>query len=171
MTGWYFPQAKPWVKGGDLYTPLLTSLSLLFPKFIKKLSSWYKEKKSKLWSSALQSKKLVSLDWLLFPQIHHGYGNLATVYYRKYPGCSSWLILEVLQVYVDEMDVVMAKPLLMALYTSQPSEDQDHIFLLNVWMQLVPEIDTTEYEGRKNVDKLQVCQNTWNKTKLSYNKT
>jgi len=39
-------------------------------------------------------------------------------------------------------------------------------------MRLVPEIDTVlNLKGRKNVDKLQACQNNWNCTKLTYIKT
>jgi len=62
----YFPEAKPRRCGGDIYTPVLIGLSMHFPKFIKKLSPWRKEKKYGLWPSSLQSKKLVSLGWLLF---------------------------------------------------------------------------------------------------------
>jgi len=39
-------------------------------------------------------------------------------------------------------------------------------------MRLVPEIDSVlNLKGQKNVDKLQACQNNWNRTKLTYIKT
>jgi len=66
--------------------------------------------------------------------------------------------------YVYELDVEMAKPLLMAMYESWPSVD--HVFPLHVQMQLVPEINLVlNTKGQKNVIKLCTCQNTWNKTK------
>jgi len=45
---------------------LLIGLSMLFVTFIKKLSLWCKEKKFGLWEASLQSKKPVSIGWLLF---------------------------------------------------------------------------------------------------------
>jgi len=75
-----------------------------------------------------------------------------------------------LHVFIDELDVTMAKPLLMAVFASCPSVD--HVFPLHVQMRLVPEIDLVlNMKGQKNVDKLHACQNTWNKTKLIYIKT
>jgi len=44
-----------------------------------------------------------------------------------------------LHIYVDELDLTMAKPLLMALYESCPSAD--HVFPLYMQMWLVPEIN------------------------------
>jgi len=75
--------------------------------------------------------------------------------------------VHVLHIYVDKLNLKMANPLLMALYKSHPI--MDHVFPLHVWMQLVPEIDLVlNIKGRKNVEKLHACQNTWNKTKLTY---
>jgi len=75
-----------------------------------------------------------------------------------------------LHIYVDELDLTMAKPLLMALYESCPSVD--HVFPLHVQMWLVPEINLVlNIKGCKNVEKLQVCWNTQSKIKLSYIKT
>jgi len=48
--------------------------------------------------------------------------------------------VKALYMLVDELDVPMAKPLLMALYTSKLSED--HQFPLHVCMRLVLEMDT-----------------------------
>ncbi len=45
-----------------------------------------------------------------------------------------------LHLYVDALDVQMAKPLLLALYPSRPSDD--HAFPLHIRMRLVPEIDS-----------------------------
>jgi len=45
-----------------------------------------------------------------------------------------------LHLYVDALDVWMAKPLLSALYPSRPSED--HVFPLHTRMRLMPEIDS-----------------------------
>ena len=44
-----------------------------------------------------------------------------------------------LHLYIDELDLSLAKPLLMQLYTSKPTEG--HTFPLNIWMQLILEID------------------------------
>jgi len=75
-----------------------------------------------------------------------------------------------LHIYVDEMDVRMAKPLLSALYPSRPGDD--HTFPLHIRMRLVPEMDSVlNLKGRKNVDKLQACQNNWTRTKLTFIKT
>jgi len=78
--------------------------------------------------------------------------------------------VKALHVYVDELDVQMAKPLLMTLYTSRTSPG--HKFPLNVWMHLVPELDTVlNTKGQKNVNKLCAYQNTWLSGKLSTIKT
>jgi len=72
-----------------------------------------------------------------------------------------------LHLFVDELDIRMAKPLLSALYPSRPSND--HTFPLHIRMRLVPKIDSVlNLKGRKNVDKLHACQNNWNRTKLTY---
>ena len=78
--------------------------------------------------------------------------------------------VQVLHLFVDKLDVKMAKPLLMTLYTSQLSED--HAFPLHIQMWLVPEINLVlNLKRRKNVEKLCTCQNTWNQTKLTFIKT
>jgi len=78
--------------------------------------------------------------------------------------------VKALHVLVDKLDVHMAKPLLTALYTSQPMED--HKFPLHVRMQLVPEMDAVlNTKGRQQVDKLRACQNTWLSGKLVQIKT
>jgi len=41
----YFLQAKPRGCGGDIYTAVLFGMSVPFPKFIKQISTWCKEKK------------------------------------------------------------------------------------------------------------------------------
>jgi len=75
--------------------------------------------------------------------------------------------IRALHLYVNKLDLKMAKPLLMALYESQPSAD--HVFPLHIRMRLVPEIVLVlNHKGRKNVKKLRACQNTWNWTKLTF---
>jgi len=78
--------------------------------------------------------------------------------------------VKALHLYVDESDIILAKPQLMAVYTSKPTPT--HMSLLHVWMQLVPEIETIlNTKGRDNADWLQACQNTWLAEKLIYIKT
>jgi len=61
---------------------------------------------------------------------------------------------------VDELDVSMAKPLIMALCASKMSKD--HKFPLHIQMHLVPKMDAVlNTKGQQNMDKLQACQNTW----------
>jgi len=48
--------------------------------------------------------------------------------------------VQALHIFVDELDVTMAKLLLIALFTSQPGND--HVFPLHVCMRLVPEINS-----------------------------
>jgi len=47
--------------------------------------------------------------------------------------------VQTLHVFVNELDVAMAQPLLMALFTSQL--ENDHVFPLHIHMRFVPEID------------------------------
>jgi len=55
-----------------------------------------------------------------------------------------------LHIYIDKLDIKMAKPLLMELYERHPS--LDHIFPLHVCMQLVPEINSIlNIKGQKYV--------------------
>jgi len=78
--------------------------------------------------------------------------------------------VKALHVLVDELDVQMVKPLIMALYTSKP--DVDHKFPLHIWMRLVPEMDAVlNTKGQQNVDKLHACQNTLLSGKLIQIKT
>jgi len=63
----YFPGTKPCFWGGDIYTSIFIGLSIPFPKFIKKISGWCKDKGYGPWpSTLLQMEKPVSLGWLLF---------------------------------------------------------------------------------------------------------
>jgi len=183
----YFPQAKPHAKGGNIYTALLIGLSMPSVTFIKKLSPWCKEKKFELWEASLQSKKLVSIGWLLFSMntmdpvplkeqiseciqdipigLHWKMINMGTQGQVKEEDQ-----VQALHLFANELNVKMAKPLLMTLYESWLSAD--HIFPLHICMQLVPEIDSVlNLKGRKNIEKLCTCQNTWNCTKLTFIKT
>jgi len=58
--------------------------------------------------------------------------------------------IKALHVYVDELNVPMAKPLLMQLYAHKTAEG--HKFLLGIRMHLVPEIDTIlNTKGKKTL--------------------
>jgi len=61
--------------------------------------------------------------------------------------------VQVLHVYVDEMDVATAKPRLTALYEGNTSVG--HAFPLHIRMRLVPEIDLVlNTQGRRKIEKL-----------------
>jgi len=78
--------------------------------------------------------------------------------------------VKALHVLLDELDILMAKPLITALYTNNPSAN--HQFPLHIWMRLVPEMDAVlNTKGRQNVDKLRACQNMWSSGKLIQIKT
>jgi len=62
----YFPDAKPWVRGGNLYTLILVGFGKLFAKVMKSMAPWFHKHKFGIWQSALQSEKLMSASWLLF---------------------------------------------------------------------------------------------------------
>jgi len=73
-------------------------------------------------------------------------------------------------VLVDELDVPMAKPLILALFTSKPSAD--HRFPLHIRMHIVLEMEMVlNTKRQQNVDKLCTCQNTWLSGKLIQIKT
>jgi len=183
----YFPGAKPRVKGGNVYTVILLGLSTPFVTFIKKLSPWCKEKKYGLWEASLQSEKPTSVGWLLFSTTTMDVLPLKeqiSESIQDVPVGLRWKMINMgtqgqvkeadqvwaLHLYVDELDVCMAKPLLSTLYLSHPGDD--HTFPLHIRMRLVPEIDSVlNLKGRKNVDKLRACQNNWNCTKLTFIKT
>jgi len=183
----YFPGAKPRMKGGNVYMMLLLGISNPFVTFIKKLSPWCKEKKYGLWEASLQLEKPTSIGWLLFstntmdPQLlkeqisKHIQDILVGLWWKMINMGIQGQVKEsdqvrALHLYVNALDAHMAKPLLLALYPSQPSDD--HKFPLHIWMHLVPEIDSVlNLKGRKNVDKLRACQNNWNQTKLTFIKT
>jgi len=76
--------------------------------------------------------------------------------------------IRALHIYVNELDATMAKPLFNES-VSQLTSRQPCV-CIGIWMRL--EIDTVlNQKGWKDVDKLQVCQNSWIKTKWVYIKT
>jgi len=78
--------------------------------------------------------------------------------------------VKALHVLMDKLDVPMAKPLLMALYTNNPMIN--HQFPLHIRMRLVPEMDAVlNTKGQQNINKLRACQNTWLLGKLVQIKT
>jgi len=183
----YFPQAKPWVSGGNTYTTVLLGFSIPFPKLMKQLSHWFMKKQHGLWLASLQSEQPTSVGWLLFLTGSMDMDLLIDAILdsiENVPVGLRWHTINIglqgpiladqqvkaLHVYVNELNVQMAKPLLMTLYASRTTPG--HKFPLNVWMYLVPELDTVlNNKGRKNVDKLCTCQNTWLSGKLSMIKT
>jgi len=183
----YFPGAKPRLTGGDTYTSLLIGMSKPLPKVVKSLSAWMRNKKFGLWKAYLQSERPTSLGWLLFSTQTMDIDMLKDAisdHLENIPVGLRWKMIShgsqgaipkdqqvrALHVLVDELDVPMAKPLILALYTSKPSVG--HQFPLHIRMRIVPEMDSVlNTKGRQNVDKLRACQNTWLSGKLIQIKT
>jgi len=189
INGWldYFPGAKPRVTGGDTYTALLISLSIPLPKTVKNLSAWMRNKRFGLWKAYLQSEQPISLGWLLFltqmmdikllkEAISDQLENIPIgLRWKTISNGSQGSIpkdqqVKALHVLVDKLDAIMAKPLILAVYTSKPG--LGHKFPLHIRMRIVPEMDTVlNTKGRQNVDKLRACQKTWLSGKLIQIKT
>ena len=183
----YFPDAKPRSRGGDLYTPVLVGFGKPFAKVMKALAPWFRKHKFGIWKSALQSEKPTSIGWLLFSTPLMDTDLLQDAIKTSIDGVPvglRWKMIllgtqgtvpenkkiKALHVYVDELDVPMAKPLLMRLYASKTEEG--HAFPLGIRMRLVPEIDTIlNTKGRKNAEKLRACQNAWVTLKYTVIKT
>jgi len=183
----YFPQAKLCVTGSDTYMALLIGLSILLPKLVKNLSTWMRNKQFGIWKAYLQSEQPTSLGWLLFSTqmmdvellreaILEAIKNIPvglrwkTISHGSQGAIPKDQQVKALHVLVDKLDVNMAKPLLMALYTSNPKVD--HQFPFHIRMRLVPEMDVVlNTKGRQQVDKLHTCQNTWQSGKLVQIKT
>jgi len=183
----YFLQAKPRILGGNTYTSILIGLSIPFPKLVKSLSTWMHNKCYDLWKAYLQLEKPTSLGWLLFSMATMDVEMLQEAIsdrIENIPIGLCWRTINIgsqgpipkdqqvkaLRIYVDELNVNMAKPLLMALYASKTSTN--HPFPLHIRMRLVPELDSVlNTKDRQNVDKLQACQNTWLSRKLVQIKT
>jgi len=162
-------------------------LSIPLPKQVKTLSAWMCNKRNGLWKACLQLEQPTSLSWLLFSTqtmdvkllrdaISDQLENIPVgLHWKMISHGSQGAILKdqqvkALHLLVDELDVPMAKPLIMALYTSKPSVD--HKFPLHIQMHIVPEMDTVlNTKGWQNVDKLWACQNTWLSGKLIQIKT
>jgi len=183
----YFPQAQLCAHRGDMYMVLLIGMSIPFLKFVKNLAPWFKVNKFGLWPLTLQSEKPVSLSWLLFStyrmDIEVLKGEISSAISGTPTGLH-WKLINIgaqrlmhkeqqvwaLRIYVDELDSALAKPLLMHLYLSRLEDG--HTFPLNVWMQLVLEINAVlNTKGQANIEHLQACQNTWNMLKLVYIET
>jgi len=183
----YFPGAKPRLTGGDTYTSVLIGMSKPLPKVVKSLSAWMRNKRFGLWKAYLQSERPTSLGWLLFSTQTMDIEVLKDAisdHLENIPVGLRWKMIshgsqgaipkdqqvKALHVLVDELDVPMAKPLILALYTSKPG--LGHQFPLHIRMRIVPEMDSVlNTKGRQNVDKLRACQNTWLSGKLIQIKT
>jgi len=140
-----------------------------------------------LWKAYLQSEQPTSLGWFLFSTqtmnidllkdaISDKLENIPIgLHWKTISHSSQGSIpqdqqVKALHVLVDELDVPMAKPLILALYTSKPGFD--HQFPLHIRMRIVPEMDTVlNTKGRQNVDTLRACQKTWLLGKLIQIKT
>jgi len=132
----------------------------------------------------LQFDKLTSLGWLLFltitmdvevlkGEISLAIGNMPTGLHWKMINIGAQGSIpqeqqvKVLHIFVDKLDMALAKLLLMNLYASKPVDG--HMFPLNGRMWLVPEIDTIlNTKGQANIKCLWACQNTWNMLKLVF---
>jgi len=170
-----------------MYTTLLVGMSIPLPRVVKNLSAWMQNKQFGLWKAYLQSEQPMSLGWLLFSTqsmdvelLKDAISNLI----KNIPVGLQWKMIshssqgaipkdqqvKVLHVLVHELDVTMAKPLLTALYTNNPTIN--HQFPLHIHMQLVPEMDAVlNTKGQQNVNKLRACQTTWLLGKLVQIKT
>jgi len=152
----YFLQAKLCVSGGDTYTALLIGMHIPLPKVVKNLSAWMHNKRFGLWKAYLQSEQPTSLGWLLFSMQTMGVKLLKEAILdqlENIPVGLHWKTISqgaqgsipkdqqvrALHVLMDELDVQMAKLLIIALYTSKP--DADHKFPLHIWMQIIPKMD------------------------------
>jgi len=166
---------------------LLIGLCIPFPTLIKNLSGWMHNKCFGLWKAYLQSEQPTSLGWLLFSTQTMNVELLQEAISDKLeniPVGLCWktirqglqgaipknMQVKALHVLVDELDIPMAKLLLMALYMSNPPED--HQFPLHICMRLVMEMDAIlNMKGQQNADKLQARQNMWLSGKLIQIKT
>jgi len=175
----YFPQVKLHILGGNTYMALLIGLSVPFPKLVKSLSSWMRSKHYAHGKPIFNWSNLHHLDGCCFPHWWwmqtYSRKNFLTILrifgwvYAGKPLASSVhkaqaipkdQQMKALHVYVDELDINMAKPLLIALYASKTLTV--HKFPLHIWMHLVPELDAVlNTKGHQIVEKLCVCQNTW----------
>jgi len=152
----YFPGVRPCAQGGYMYTSTLLGFQEPFPTVIKVTASWLRKSKFGLWKSSLQSKKPISLGWLLFLtstmdiEVLQGEISLCIglipvrLWWKMISMGVQGLVpkeqqVKVLHLYVDKLDVALAKPCLMEVYTSKPVPG--HHFPLQIWMHLVPEID------------------------------
>jgi len=158
------------------------------PKIHQEAEPVVQREKIGLWQSCLQSGKPVSMGWLLFLTSNMMDTNtlqqVIMENIQDIPMGLHWKMIilgiqgqvkpedqvHALHIYVDKMDVAMAKPLLMEMYPSRPS--LTHKFLLHICLCLVLELDMVlNIKGHKNVDKLHACQNTWINSKLILIKT
>jgi len=161
----YFPDVKPRACSGDLYTLVLVGFSKPFAKVMKAMAPWFCKEKFRIWKSALQSEKPTLVGWLLFSTALMDIDLLKdaiTMAIEGVPVGLQWKMIllgtqgtvlddqkiKALHVYVDKLDVPMAKPLLLQVYASKTAKD--HEFPLGIQMRLVPEIDTIlNTKGRK----------------------
>jgi len=178
----YFLQAKPRFQGGDVYTTALVGTSVPLGKIMKMQSDWFKETRYGIWEASIQTEAPVSVGWLLFSTNNINTDLLKheiSKFIEDIPVSLRWKMITLgtqgkipkenqvraLHVYVDELDVNAAKPLLLEVYAGNASTE--HTFPLHIRMRLVPEIDSVlNTQGRRKIDKLRACQATWITSKL-----
>jgi len=137
----YFPDAKPWAQGGNLYTLVLVGFGKPFTKVMKSMVPWFCKNKFGIWQSALQSEKLTSVGWLLFLAPLMDINILKQAIMSAIDGVPvslHWKMIlllvtqglvpekiKALHVYINKLDIPMAKPLLMQLYASKTAKEHE----------------------------------------------
>jgi len=138
----YFLQAKPRFQGGDVYTMALVGMSIPLGKIMKAQTDWFKETCYKLWEANIQTEAPVSIKWLLFLT-----NNIITnilkweisKFIKDIPVSLQWKMITLgtqgkipkenqvraLHVYVDKLDVHMAKSRLLEVYAGNASTNHN----------------------------------------------
>jgi len=132
---------------GYTYTMALLGFHELLTKVLKEAGPWFCKTKFGIWKSTLQSKKPISLGWLLFSMNNMDIEVLRgkiSLRISSVPVGLRWKMISIgsqgtipleqqvkaLHLYVDELDAAVAKPRLMDLYTSKPTPG--HTFPLRI---------------------------------------
>jgi len=137
MNGFSFFSGKTLGPQGNLYTLVLVSFGKTFPKVMESLAPWFWKKKFGIWQVALQSKKPTVVSWLLFSTPLMDIDILKATITSMINGVPISLVqwkmillgmqglvpddqkIKALHVYINKLNVPMAKPLLMQLYASK----------------------------------------------------
>jgi len=153
----YFPQAKLRHNRGDIYMMVLLGCSIPLGKIMKENNNWFRETRFSLQEATIQMEAPVLVGWLLFSTNTTNTDILKreiSHFIEDIPVGLKWKMIslamqgkipkenqvQVLHVYVNKMDMVVAKPQLMDLY--EGNARIRHVFPLHICMWLVPEIDS-----------------------------